>query len=277
MRLGNILRSRMTWVAVGAVAVGAACAEVGTGPDAAAAIEMTPYPSPAVVIGDTLRDINGVITPIRAIVRNVKGDPITSAPIRYLYADAPRDSALAVDSITGIVRALRASTADARLGARIGSSLQVLRVLIVTTRPDSMDRGGQPDASLFTTSFPDTGRTQATKNSSQPLTVIVRHIDAIGAGTLVNGWPVKFEILSPANPTNDTTKAVFLVDEAGRASVLDTTDISGTAGRKVRVRSTVYPAGAAADTVVVRASVSYKGKSLNGSPIRLVLPVKRGS
>jgi hypothetical protein len=247
------------------------------GPNVAAAIEMTPYPSPSVVIGDTLRDLNGVIAPIRAIARNVKGDAITNAPIRYLYADAPRDSALVVDSITGVVRALRASTADARLAARIGSSLQVLRVLIATTRPDSMDRGGQPDASLFTTSLPDTGRAQATKNSSQPLNVIVRHIDAIGAGTLVNGWPVKFELLSPANPTNDTTAAVFLVDDAGRASVLDTTDLSGTAGRKVRVRSTKFPTGAATDTVVVRASVSYKGKVLNGSPIRMVLPVKRGS
>ena len=267
----------MTWVAVGAVAVVVACAEVGTGPSEAAAIEMTPYASPSVVIGDTLRDLNGVITPIRAIVRNVKGDPITGAPIRYLYADAPRDSALVVDSITGIVRALRASTADARLAARIGSSLQVLRLLIVTQRPDSMDRGGQPDASVFTTTFPDTGRTQATRNSSQPLNVIVRHVEANGAGSLVNGWPVKFEIISPANPTNDTTKSVYLVDDAGRASVLDTTDLSGTAGRKVRVRATAYPSGAAVDTVVVRASVSYKGKALNGSPIRMVLPVKRGS
>jgi hypothetical protein len=53
--------------------------------------------------------------------------------------------------------------------------------------------------------------------------------------------------------------------------------LSGTAGRKVRVRSTKYPTSAATDTVVVRASVSYKGKPLNGSPIRMVLPVKRGS
>jgi hypothetical protein len=268
---------RICWLAVAATGVGAACAEVGTAPDVPAAIEMTPYPSPAVVIGDTLRDLSGVIAPIKALVRNVAGDVIATAPIRYLYADALRDSALAVDSITGIVRALRASTGDARLVARVGSSLQVIRVLIAATRPDSMDRGGAPDPAVFTTSLPDTGRSQATRNSTQAISVIVRHVEANGAGSLVNGWPVRFEIVAPANPTNDTTKAVYLVDDQGRASVLDTTDASGNAGRKVRVRATLFPVGTATDTVVVRASVTYKGRALAGSPILVRQPVKRGT
>ncbi len=257
----------------------AACADVSTGPDEAAAIELSPYPSPSVVLGDTLRNVAGVVTPIRAIVRNGRGDIIPDAPIRYLSADFRRDSALVVDTMTGIVRAVRAATTDGRLAARVGASLQVLRTLAVTTRPDSVDRSGQGTISLFTTTLPDTGRIQANSNASPLLNVTVRHRDSVTtAYEGVNAWPVRFEIISPANPTNDTSFAAYLVDDQGRASVFDTTDASGTAGRKVRVRAQRFPsAGITTDTVVVRAIVSYKGVPLKGSPIRLALPVRRGS
>jgi len=254
-----------------------ACAEVGTGPDTPAAIELPAYPSPSVVIGDTLRDINGKVTGIRAIVRNVRGDIIADAPTRYLYADALRDSALAVDTISGIVRALRLPRGTARLAARVGTTLQVLREIIVTTRPDSVDRGGQTNFGLFTTTLPDTSRAQATTNTSLSFNVSVRHIDSLKTLSTVNGWPVRFELVSPANANNDTTLAVYLVDDNGRASVLDTTDGGGTAGRKVRIRAQRFPTGTAIDSVIVRAVISYRGVAVKGSPIRMALPVKRGS
>lgn len=254
-----------------------ACAEVGTGPSSPAAIELPPYPSPSVVIGDTLRDLNGRVTGIHAIVRNVRGEIIADAPTRYLYADALRDSALAVDTISGVVRALRVPKGTARLAARVGASLQVLREIIVTTRPDSVDRAGQANFALFTTTLPDTGRAQATTNTSVAFTVSVRHIDSLKVPSAVNGWPVRFELVSPANVNNDTTLAVYLVDDVGRASVLDTSDGSGTAGRKVRIRAQRFPTGTAIDSVIVRAVISYRGVAVKGSPIRMALPVKRGS
>jgi hypothetical protein len=121
----------------------------------------------------------------------------------------------------------------------------------------------------------DTGRTGANANRSPALTAVIRHI---GADTsLVNAWPVRFEIISPANPTNDTTKSVYLVDDAGRASVVDTTDTFGVAGRKVRVRAALFPTGAATESVTVRATATYKGQPLKGAPVLIFLPVKRGS
>ncbi len=254
-----------------------ACTEVGTGPDAPAAIELPPYPSPSVVIGDTLRDLNGRVTGIHAIVRNVRGEVIADAPTRYLYADALRDSALAVDSISGVVRAVRAPKGTARLAARVGASLQVLREIIITTRPDSVDRNGQAGLTLFTTTFPDTGRAKATANSSPTFNVSVRNIDSTKAPTGVNAWPVRFELVSPVNATNDTTRSVYLVDESGRPSVLDTTDGTGTAGRKVRIRAQLFPTGTAIDSVIVRAIITHRGVAVKGSPIRMALPVKRGS
>lgn len=252
------------------------CAQIGSAPDVPTAIELTALPSPSVVIGDSLRNVDGIVTPVKATVRNLQGDVIADATVRYLYVDFARDSALAVDSISGIVRALRASTADARLAARVGTTLQILKIIVVTTRPDSADRTGQPAPTLFTTTLADTGRSGANANRSAALTMVVRHIDSPTVTSAVNGWPVRFEVLSPANVSNDTTKSVYLVDDGGRASVLDTTDVSGVAGRSVRIRAALFPPTAAIDSVIVQAIVSYKGLSLKGAPVRIALPVKRG-
>lgn len=256
-----------------------ACAEVGTGPDVAAAIEFTPFPSPSVVVGDTLRDINGVVVPIRAIARNIRGDAITNAPLRYLYADALKDSVLRVDSLTGIVRGLRVTSTAARLAARVGASLQVLNTILVTSRPDSVVASTSGPLAVFTTTLPDTGRQQASLNQSPALPVTVSNIDAVSkVFSGVNGWLVRYDIVSPVNATNDTSNVVYLVDDAGRASVIDTTDFSGGAGRKVRVRAARFPAaGASLDSVIVRATVTYRGRAVPGSPVRFALPVRRGS
>jgi C-terminal processing protease CtpA/Prc len=86
---------------------------------------------------------------------------------------------------------------------------------------------------------------------------------------------VRFVILAPANAANDTTKSVYLVDEQGRASVVDTTDATGIAGRKVRVRAAQFPTGATVDTVTVQATATYRGTTLKGAP--LVVLINEGS
>jgi len=246
------------------------CKEVGTGPEVPGSIELPPFPSPAVVVGDTLRNLAGAVAPMQAIVRNIAGDVIDKAPVRYLYADFNRDSALLVDSLTGRVIARKAISGEARMAARVGSTLQVIRNLSVTIRPDSVERGASP--SLFTTVFPDTGRSV---NQSQPLSVTVRNLQgATPAG--VNYWVVRFELIRPANPTNDTSGAAFLIDDRGSASVLDTTDGSGQAGRRVRIRSARFPT-TGTDTLELRATVTYRGLPVRGSPVRLVAPVRRGA
>lgn len=265
-------RAVLLSASVGA-ALFAACAEIGTEPSEPAAIELTPFASPSIVIGDTLRDVSGAVAPVRAIVRNVRGDEIADASVLYFYAPSTPDTALVVDEVTGIVRALKASSA-ARVAARVGSSLQVLRSIVVTTRPDSLTSGGA--VSRFTTTFPDTGRTGAVANSvGAP--VQVRHLEGtVSSG--VNGWPVTFAITKPANATNDTTQAVYLVNDAGIPSVLDTSDAGGSAARRVRVRALQFPVGdpCKVDTVVVSATASYRGKALLGAPVTINVPIRRG-
>ena len=211
-----------------------------------------------------------------AIVRNVRGDIIEDAPVRFLYADFNRDSALIVDSVTGFVRAAKTAKGDARIAVRVGNTLQVLRSIIVTTRPDTIGAALEV-APLLTTVLPDTARANSTPNRSSPLTVMVRHFEgATPSG--VNAWPVQFEVIDPANPTNDTTAAAYMVDENGRASTLDTADASGSAARRVRVRAALFPAaGTAQDTIVVQAVARYRGTLVRGAPVRMLVPVRRGS
>jgi len=271
-------RRRASWVLISAVVaatgIGTACAEIGLGPNEAAAIELDPFPSPSVVVGDTLRNIDGVVAPVRARVFNVRGDVIDDAAPQYLYADFNIDSALAINPTTGVVIAKKLVSGDKRIAARIGGSLQVLRGLRIVTRPDSVNGASLTD--ILGTSLPDTGRRGLDANSTRALTVTVRHLEA-GAITGAASWPVRFQLLNPANPTNDTMAAAYLIDDQGRASTIDTTDGSGFAGRRVRVRALQFPSGTGVDSVVVRATVTYKGKQLKGSPVRLAAAVRRGA
>jgi hypothetical protein len=248
---------------------------VGTAPDVPAAIELPPFAFPSVVVGDTLRNEAGIATPIRAIVRNSAGDIITDATPTYLYADFLRDTAFLVDSTTGVIVAAK-TVESGRIAARIGSSLQVIRALIATVKPDTASAGAVPNGLIVV--LPDTGRARAQANTTPDIPMRVRN----RAGTTpvgVQGWLVRFQIIRPANLTNDTTAAVFLVDDQGRASTLDTTNAAGEAARKVRVRAALFPAPGATtsvtDTVVVQATLTYKGQPVPGSPVRLVAPVSR--
>lgn len=271
---GHSPRRVVVAVVTGVAAVAFGCAEVGTEPDEPAAIEFAPFPAPAVVVGDTLRDATtGVVAPIQAIVRNLAGAPIDGASTTYLYADANRDTALKVDATTGIVVGRAVVGPDTRVVARVGSKLQVIRSLIVTTRPDTLE--GSAVATLLTTTLPDTGRARAQLNSTQALTASVKHREG-STLTGVNGWVVRFEVVTPANPTNDTTRTAYLVNDAGTASVIDTSDTQGTAGRRVRVRASAFPISGT-DTIVVRASTTYKGRVIPGSGVLLKAPVRRGA
>jgi len=263
--------------AVAAAVFGAAaCAEVGTGPEVPASIELPPFAFPTVVVGDTLRDENGVVAPIRAIVRNARGEELADARPSYLYADFLRDTAFLVDTTSGVIVA-RKAVAQGRIAARIGSSLQVIRNLIATVRPDTA-RAGEVPPELVVSLLPDTGRARAEGNTTREIPVLVRNLQG-STPAPVQGWLVRFRLVKPANPDNDTTQVVFLVDDQLRPSTLDTTGADGSAGRRVRVRAAQFPVpngnARVDDTVVVEATLRYKGQVVPGAPVRLIAPVIR--
>jgi hypothetical protein len=271
------MRMRAVMLALVAATVAAACAEVNLGPNVPASITFAPVLAPAIAIGDSLRDANGVAVPIRAAVLNQDGDTLRDAVVTYTYVDINNDTALVIDPVTGFVFARKALTnaTTARIAARVGLNLQTVRTLALTTRPDSIDRIGQTAIDTFRVTVPDTS---ATLNTSPLLTLTVRHKDTTKtpvAVTNVAGWLVKYTLLYPSNPNNDSTRSVFLVNENRRASSIDTTDGSGIAGRSVRVRSGAFPSGTAPDSAVVEVSVTFRGQPVIGSPMVLKLPIVR--
>jgi hypothetical protein len=253
-------------VCVAALAAGVGCSEVGTAPDLVASIEFVPLANRAVALGDSLRDTAGTAVPLQAIVRNVQGDALTDAPVRYLYVQFARDSALEVDSITGHVVARRLpGSGPVQVAARSGDALQILRDLRVANAPDTAF-ATDPAAALALT-FPDTGSTAAQRNSAEVRVQVQATVEGTRQG--VGDWLVRFTVVEPANPTNDTTAQAWLLDDSFRPSVLDTTG-SGIASRRVRVR---LGSGTLPDTVVVEASVRVRGEPVAGSPVRVRVPV----
>jgi hypothetical protein len=257
---------------VAALVLAAGCAEISTNPEIPASIEAVALPFPSIAIGDSLRDTLGVAYPVRAIVRNIGGDVIDDAPIRYLYVQNARDTALLVDSVSGHVFADAASGGTlTQVAARFSSLLQVLIPIRITNAPDSAFR---TDSARLVGFVPDTGRRGVDSNS---VAVTVRAQYQNAAETYQNSadWLVRFAIVRPANLTNDTTAAVFLVHtDNTRPSQLDTTGTDGLASRRVRVRPSLFPAaGKEVDTVEVEAVVMRRGVNVRGSPVRIIVPV----
>lgn len=230
----------------------AACVDIPTGADDVLSMQVNPLASPSVVVGDTLRDSLGVVTPVRITAFNYSGDVVSSAAPRFTILDR----GIRVDSITGVV------VGDSvRSSARILASLSGLTstaTIAVTLRPDTVALSNSRDSLSY--SLTDTAA-----NVSNAIGVRVLH--GTTADSAVASYFVSFRILSPT-----TAGLAVLVDDNRRASSADTTDASGEASRRIRLDPTKLVA--LVDSVIVQASVRYRGINVKGSPARLVLKVK---
>jgi hypothetical protein len=172
------------------------------------------------------------------------------------------DTGVTVDSATGVIVGDSLRATPARVVANIGT-LQAIQKVTVTLRPDTIAAVNAVDSILY--SF--TGDTKP----SAALTVSLKHGTA-PADSAVQAWIVSFAIVSQHKPG-----LVELVNEAGKPSVVDTTDGSGIAGRQVRLHPVNLDSSTQTDTVVVNASARYRGALVKGSPVRLVVVFKPAS
>lgn len=239
-----------------AVLTAAACIDLSIDPDEIVAIELAEFPWPSVVAGDTLRDATGAVAPLIARLFDGDGD-VVEGPVEFLVARPgvriiAGDRLVADDTTTGAVGIL-ASTPGIQ---------SVFREIQVVPAPRSMAAGGVVTPLRWV--VPDDPNT----NTSQPLSV--RVLAAADSG--VRSWIVTFQLEAGGRliAENDTTQ-IFLVGDNGRPSYVDTTDASGGASRRVRLR--IAPGLVAPDSAIVTIRASYKGQPLPGSPIRLVLPI----
>jgi hypothetical protein len=231
-----------------------ACADVSGSSNSVLSIQFDSLAAPSVVVGDTLRDTTGaVIIPV-VHAFNFDGDEITSVPVRF---QSP-DSGIVVDSITGIIVGDSLRSTPARIVATVGT-LQAIQRLDLTLRPDLA--AGLHDRDSLSYSLLDT-----TLNVSPQLTIKLTH-GVAPDDSVVKSYIVSFAIVSQSNP-----QLGELINDAGKPSVVDTTDTNGVAGRAIRLHPLFITAPV--DSIIVNATARYRGSEISGSPVRLVLKLK---
>ena len=243
-------------LAVVSIAAVAACSDVSGSSTSVLSIQFDTLASPSVVLGDTLRDTTGAV--IHPVVRafNFKGEEIVPAPVFFLSPD----TGVTVDSATGIIVGDSLRSTPARIVATVGT-LQAIQRVNVTLSPDTIVAMNAFDSLLY--SLPDT-----TQVSERALTVALKH-GISPTDSAVPSYIVSFSIVAQPNP-----QLGELVNDAGKSSIVDTTDASGIAGRKIRLHSVNLSSATEADSIIVNATARYRGAVVRGSPVRLVLLFK---
>lgn len=230
------------------------CGDVSGSSTSVLSIQFDSLAAPSVVVGDTLRDTTGVVILPVVHAFNFRGEEITPVAARF---QSP-DSGLVVDSVTGMVIGDSLRSTPARIVATVGS-LQAIQKVELTLRPDL----AAPLDGLDTLSY---SLIDTTLNVSSQLTVKLTHGTAPN-DSVVKSYIVSFAIVAQSNP-----RLGELVNDAGKPSVVDTTDTNGVAGRRIRLHPLFL--SAQTDSIIVNATAKYRGGQVSGSPVRLVVVVK---
>lgn len=240
----------------------ASCSEA-TGPGGVLSIQFDRVPMPAVVLNDSLRDTLGVAARLRAHAFGAAAE-IPGAPIRYLSLD----TGLVVDSIGGWVVASNRRTTVARVVATVNGLRTQPESLAVALRPDTISIAGTVPTITYVT-VPRT----SPQNTSSSLSVRVGSFPGTpgpAADSVSGNWLVRYTLVRAATVVADST--LLAGATAGASSAFAVTDLTtGIASKTVRV---VPRLGLRLkDTLIVDASVTYKGVAVRGSPVRFIVPL----
>lgn len=236
-------RSHLALVAALSAAAMASCRDVPAPESGVLSVSPLLLPSPAVVVGDTMRDSLGAAAPLRLIAYGVDGEPVDPQPApTFVVMDTGAHLAgtFLIGDVTGTVRVIGSV-----------SGLQTLsQVVLVTLRPDTLVPS---DSTHQVRRFRFPEDTAATAD----LNVRVLNTDATPTG--VDGVIVHYEITS-APPVVGTGPSVMLLSGNVQSS-RDTTANSGTASRTLRLRlAGVDPTRT--DSATVNATASYRGQPI---------------
>jgi len=251
-------RPRRALVCFGAAfALAFGCTQVGTNPDVPVAIQLFPPPSPATIVGDTMRDSTGAAVPLRVLVFNSANDSIPGAPVRFLALDST--GRLTLDTATGTVVAN--DTGQVAVVAQVGSLQSTPDTIVVVDTPSVMLA---VDPALDTLVY-----TFSTRDTLLPLRVRLLHLPDSAA---IRHYQVRYAFVYPQSYDNaDTTKAQ-LVSASRVASAVDTTDATGGTNRYLRVAPFTLPLS---DSVILDVTaVGPGGGVVAGGPVRYIVHLR---
>jgi hypothetical protein len=258
-----VIHRFVTALVVVATTVGIACVDMSA-PKGAASISSLQLPSPSVVIGDSMRDSNGVAAPIRLIAFDGSGAPIPTLTPRLFVTDSIPVAVFTpgnvlVGKAKGTVRVL----------GQVEGLQTAVTTIPVTFPPAQLVPGPKPD-----TLSPLIGRDSATTLSFSLASGLVRSpLDSASQGIIV-----RYALISAPQSRTGSSAAVFIADDANAASVVDTSDASGLVSRRVVMiaaflADTALLLGRKVDSAVVEATARYRG-AVVGVPLRIVVPIK---
>jgi hypothetical protein len=244
------------------------CTRVPTNPSAVFSLAVDSIPSPSVVAGDTLRDTTGLAHPLSGRAYNIQGQVLTGLQVRFISLSPGQ---LTIDSLNFAMGAARGDSVVRVVASAHG--LQSLPfTLPVVLRPDSILYADTDSITTLSLSL-----TALDSNVSLPLAIALRHHpDSVGGDSVTRSYLVRYQITYPASAaagtgaTSDTTLPAFLIDANHTPARTDTTDLNGLGSRAVRFQVGRIAPGTH-DSVVVAASVVYRGTSVGRSPLRFVV------
>jgi hypothetical protein len=261
-----VIRRFVSTLVLVAIAAGVACIDMSA-PKGPASISALQLPSPSVVVGDTMRDSNGVAAPLRVIAFDANGNRLGEVAADFFITDTGRVAHIGGTTLVGD------QLGTVHVIGQIGA-LQTPAVTIpVTVAPTNISPSTTP---IDTLTVPITGDS-ATSMASSVLAVTLH-----GANdSTAQGFIVKYAIVyAPLTKAGATSPAVYLADDLGHIASSDTSDASG-ASRKLTINSTFLAdnaltagTGTKIDSAVVNASVFYRGVLVPNSPVRFVVPFK---
>jgi hypothetical protein len=234
-------------------------------------ITVDSIPSPSVVAADTLRDTNGVVTPLKARGYNLQGHLLPNAHIQFLSLTP---SQLIIDSLNF---AYGTPTGDSlsRVVASTPGFQSLPFALPVVLRPDSILHADTDSVTALSLSltFPDS-------NISVPLTILLKHKpDTVNGDSLSRTYIVNYQIIYPpaaavgtGTPSDTSLPAYLSTGLNGIPARTDTTDANGNASRYVQFNIFHIPP-TSVDTIIVNATATYpyKRNAVAGSPVKWVI------
>lgn len=211
---------------IAALAIGYACSEVSTDPNAVLSIQLRKTQLPSIVLGDSIHDTTGAIDSLHAIAYNAQGNPVPTAPIRYFTISGRRLTK--VDSVAG--QAVGLQTADSlrdtlgnltgvetfsRVIAAVGALQTIPDTIYVVEFPDSL-------APLDSTHYP-LDYTRGASDTLLPIRVRLLHLPADS----VPHYRLQYAITYPLSYDNTDPSHVQLVNISGIPQLIDTTQVAG--------------------------------------------------
>ena len=235
--------------------VGVACLDMSAPKSGVASLSPLILPSPSVVVNDVMRDSTGAPAPLRIIAFDQGGDTLSGVKTTFFVLDpgAHVDDAglLYGDSLTTV-----------RIVGEVAGVQTSIVTLTVTASPDTAINTAPGGDTLHIS-------TDTTRSRSSALSLKLQSM----SGAPAQGFVVHYQVVYAPPTAAGETPAVYIGNDASALSPVDTTDAAGTASHRYAYLRLKAIAGTP-DSVVVEATVQYKGLAVRGSPLRYVIPVR---